>query len=152
MSGVLSALRRLEDFSMREVFPDGNSIEVWSISSINNQRTMRYRYLLTVPPFLQGYSSIRRHGDPRGLGKVLDQDCKEVIRLQPSPWNGYNFEQVAQFFPEECDLLVDTQQLSGMQRQQVRFRLYLSARRQLLELLRRIKAEIASPGDFSHLD
>ena len=79
MSGVLSALRRLEDFSMLEVFRDGNTIEVWSISSINNQRTMRYRYLLTVPPFLQGYSSIYRHGDPRDLAEVLDQDCKEVI-------------------------------------------------------------------------
>ena len=159
MSRMLFHLSRLEDFSMLEVFRDGNTIEVWSISSIDDQRTMRYRYLLTVPPFLQGYSSIRRHGDPRGLAEVLDQDCKEVIRLPDSPWNGCNFEQVAQFFPKECDLLVDTQQLSGMQRQQIRFRLYLTARRQLLELLRRIKAELAAkpqpapiPGDFSHLD
>jgi len=148
---MLLALSRLEDFSMLEVFRNGNAIEVWSVSS-DNQRTLRYSYLLTVPSFLLAYSPIRRHRDPRGLAEAPDQDCKEVIRLQHSPWNGYTFEQVAQHFPEECDLLVDTQELSGMQRQQVRFRLYLTARRQLLELLRRIKAEIASPGDFSHLD
>jgi len=156
---MLFHLSRLEDFSMLEVFRDGNTGEVWSISSVNNQRTMRYRYPLTVPPYLQGYSSIHYHGDPRRLADVLDQDCKEVIRLPDSPWNGYNFEQIAQLFPKECDLLVDTQQLSGMQREEIRFRLYLTVRRQLLELFRRIKDKLATkpqpapiPGDFSHLD
>ena len=139
MSCVLSALRRLEDFSMLEVFRDGNAIEVWSISSIDNQRTMRYRYLLTVPPFLQAYSPILPQGDPRGLVKVLDQDCEEVIRRPHSLWHGYTFEQAAQHFPDECDTLIDTQELSGMQRQQIRFRLYLTARRQLLTLLRKVK-------------
>ena len=139
MSCVLSALRRFEDFSMLEVFRDSNTIEVWSISSINNQRTMRYRYLLTVLPFLQGYSSILYHGDPRSLAKVLDQDCEEAIQLPHSPWHGYTFEQAAQHFPDECDNLIDTQELSGMQPQQIRFRLYLTARRQLLTLLRKVK-------------
>ena len=136
---MLFHLSRLEDFSMLEVFRDGNTVEVWSISSVNHQRTMRYRYPLTVPPFLQGYSSILYHGDPRSLAKVLDQDCEEVIRLPRSPWHGYTFEQAAQHFPDECDTLIDTQELSGMQRQQIRFRLYLTARRQLLTLLRKVK-------------
>ena len=70
---------------------------------------------------------------------MLDQDCKEVINVPNSPWHGCTFEQAAQYFPGDCDILVDTQEISGMQRPQVRFRLYLTARRQLLELLRMIK-------------
>jgi len=149
---MLPALRPLEDFSMLEVFYEGNSMEIWIISSTSGRRAMLYRYRLTVTPYLQGCSPFLHRGEPRGLAQLLDQDCNEVINVPSSQWHGYTFEQAAQYFPDACDTLVDTQCTTGMQRQQIQLRLYLTARRQLLELLRRIKAEIASSGDFSHLD
>ena len=71
--------------------------------------------------------------------RPFNQDCEEVIHMPHSPWHHYTFQKAAEYVPDDCDNLVDTQELSGMQRQQVRFRLYLTARRQLLTLLRRIK-------------
>ena len=127
---------------MLEVFCEGDSIEIWSISSTSGRRAMQCRYRLTVTPYLQGYSPLLHRGEPRGLAQLLDQDCNDVINVPLSQWHDYTFEQAAQYFPDACDTLVDTQCITGMQRPQIRLRLYLSARRQLLELLLRIKKEI----------
>ena len=87
---------------------------------------MLYTYRLNVTPFLQAYSPVLHRGEPRTLAKMLDQDCKEEINEPSSMWHGYTFEQAAQYFPDKCDTLVDTQVISGMQRQQIRLRLYLN--------------------------
>jgi len=139
MWNMLPLLRSLEDFSMLEVFFEGNCIEIWSISSITRQRTKRYSYRLNVVLYLQGYSPILHRGESRGLAKMLDQDCEEVIDVPSSPWHGYTFEQAAQHVADACDTLVDMQAISGMQRPQIHFRLYLTVRRQLLEFLYMIK-------------
>ena len=136
---------------MFEVFFDGNSIEVWRISFSSGRRVMLTRHRLTVMATLLAYSPRVHRGPPRSLAQVLDQDCNEVIDLPGAPWHGYTFEQAAQYFPDDCDNLVDTQSYSGMLSKQIQLRLYLTVRRQFLELLRKVKAEMQD-CDFSNLD
>ena len=55
-----------------------------------------------------------------------------------SEYYGYTFEQVAQYWPDEMDDLIDTLEARDMIRVQIALRLYVTLRRQLLTVLLRI--------------
>ena len=96
------------------------------------------RYDLTVVAYLRNFSARVRQGDPRTLPEVLDQDCVHQVEVSSSKYHGYTYEQVAQQWPSEMDDLIDTMNNSGMHRAQITLRLYVTLRRQLMTLLRRI--------------
>ena len=101
---------------------------------------------------LKQYNAADRHGDPRTRGQILNADCHQVITEQEAPWRGLTFEQAVQAHPDECDDIVDAHD-KDMHRQQIRLRVYLTLRRQLLEALRRVKALLRKQKDYvSSLD
>ena len=77
-------------------------------------------------------------GAPRSLAEVLDQDSVTYVDVTSSKYYGYTFEQVAQYWPDEMDDLVDTLETRDIIRAQVALRLYVTLRRQLLTVLLRI--------------
>ena len=95
MHNIPGALRSEEYFSMLEIFSDGNSIEIWRVSS-SGRRVKLSLHRLTVMATLQAYSPRVHRGSPRSLSQVLDQDCNEVILQPGASWHGCAFEQSAQ--------------------------------------------------------
>ena len=127
-----------EDFSDLMIYFDGNHLEIWRVLA-DGSRTFVESYFLTVVAFLRNFNARDRHGAPRSLAEVLDQDSVTTVDVASSKYCGYTFEQVAQYWPGEMDDLVDTMETSNMIRVQIALRLYVALRRQLLTVLLRTK-------------
>ena len=125
-----------EDFGDLRIYFDDSAIEIWR--GEDGHSTFVASHVLTVVAYLRGYSAKERHGAPRGLAEVLDQDSVAIVDVPSSHYHGYTFEQVAQQWPGEMDDLIDTMENSDMLCTQIALRLYGTLRRQLLTLLRRI--------------
>jgi hypothetical protein len=127
-----------EDFFDLRIYFDGSSIEIWRVLA-DGSRSFVESYFPTVVAYLRGYNAKERHGAPRGLAEVLDQDSVATVDVPSSKYRGYTFEQVAQYWPDEMDDLIDTSDVSDMIRAQIALRLFVALRRQLLTVLLRIK-------------
>ena len=66
--------------------------------------------LIEIATYLLAYSPMERGGVSRTRVQILNQDCSEVFTTGPQAWIGYTFENVAQWFPDECDDLQDSTQ------------------------------------------
>ena len=120
-----------------DIYFNGSLLEFYVVPDTGHRERISI-HTLQLSGNLWAYDAEDRHGSPRGLGQIINSDCNEVISQLGAAWQGLTFEQAAQNDPDECDDLVDTS-ATGMHRQQIRLRLYLTLRRQLISVLQRLK-------------
>lgn len=133
------------DFGGIHVHFDGSILEFYLRSTSTGRLDKVSALYLRMQGNLQQNTATDTCGTPRTLGQVIYDDHNEVISVAKSPWKGITYEQAAQQFPDDCDDIIESVE-SGMHRQQIRMRVYLTLRRLLLFEFRRLRIELKRQG------